>query len=90
MAATGSYYCAQKYALIKLLQQKDATTGNYFVADSVGIGIMMYGSGSNKGGYIRFGMRKMTDVNRAALIKLLKGLDIGQRQGQQHPGLSAG
>lgn len=76
----GSYYCAQKYALIKLLQQKDAY-GAYFVAENVGIGIMMYGSGGNKGGYIRFGVRKMTDANRAALIKLLKGLDITNDKG---------
>jgi hypothetical protein len=77
---TGSYYCAQKYALIKLLQQKDAT-GAYFLADSVGVGILMYGSGSNKGGYIRFAVRKMTPGNRAALIKILKGLDITRDKG---------
>src|SRR5215831_18813511 len=38
---TGSYFCAQKYALIKLLQKTDAT-GTYFVGDNVGVGVMMY------------------------------------------------
>ncbi len=75
---TGSYYCAQKYALIKLLERTDAK-GNYFVTDNVGIGLMMYGSGTNKGGYIRFGIRKMTAINRAALIKLLKDMPIDDK-----------
>jgi type IV pilus assembly protein PilY1 len=77
---TGSYYCAQKYALIKLLQQKirTATTSS---RTPVGVGIMMYGSGGNKGGYIRFAVRKMTPANRAALIKILKGLDITADKG---------
>src|SRR5262245_32833046 len=48
----GSYYCAQKYALITLLQKKDSS-GAYIVGDNVGIGLMMYGSGTNKGGYMR-------------------------------------
>jgi hypothetical protein len=43
---TGSYYCAQKYALIKLLQKTDST-GAYGHRHG-GIGIMMYGSGSNR------------------------------------------
>ena len=41
------YFCAQKYALITLLGQKDAT-GAYVVGSSVGIGLMMYGDNSNK------------------------------------------
>jgi type IV pilus assembly protein PilY1 len=75
---TGSYFCAQKYALIQLLQKTDAT-GAYFVGDNVGIGVMMYGSGSNKGGYIRFGIRRLTAQNRAALIKLLKAMPVSDK-----------
>ncbi|HET9833773.1 MAG TPA: hypothetical protein VFP91_18755, partial [Vicinamibacterales bacterium] len=74
----GSYYCAQKYALIKLLQKTDST-GAYVVGSSVGIGLMMYGSGDNKGGYIRFGIRKMNDTNRAALIALLKNMPVDDK-----------
>ena len=48
------------------------STGAYFVGTNVGIGLMMYGSGSNKGGYIQFGVRRMTPTNRAALIQVLK------------------
>jgi type IV pilus assembly protein PilY1 len=74
----GSYYCAQKYALMKLLEKKSAN-GNYVVAPNVGIGLMMYGNGNNKGGYIRFGVRKMNDTNRAALIKLLKNMPVDDK-----------
>src|SRR5262245_50818228 len=61
----GSYFCAQKYALITLLQKTDSVTGEYAVGESVGIGLMMYGSGDNKGSYVRFGVRRMTPTNRA-------------------------
>ena len=48
-----------------------------FVGDNVGIGSDdVSAAATNKGGYIRFGVRKMTDANRAALIKLLKNLDM--------------
>jgi len=70
-----SYYCAQKYALISLLQKTKAD-GSYFLADTIGVGIMMYGSGNNKGSYVRFGIRKMTAANRAALIQVLRNLDV--------------
>jgi type IV pilus assembly protein PilY1 len=85
-----SYYCAQKYALISLLQKVDPVSGNHFIADGVGIGIMMYGSGANKGSYIRFGIRKMNATNRAALITLLKALDVLGDKGssQQDYGLT--
>ena len=82
----GSYYCAQKYALIKLLNKTKPDGITYFVGDNVGIGLMMYGSGANKGGYIRFGIRKMTRHQPG-------GPDqgpvrhAGRRQGQQQPGL---
>jgi hypothetical protein len=83
--STGSYFCAQKYALIKLLQKTDAT-GAYFVADNIGFGVMMYGSGSNKGGYIRFGVRRMNAANRAALIKVLKDMPVSDK-GSSNAGL---
>jgi len=75
---TGSYFCAQKYALIKLLQKTDST-GAYFVADNIGFGVMMYGDSSNKGGYIRFGVRRMNSTNRAALIKVLKDMPVDDK-----------
>jgi type IV pilus assembly protein PilY1 len=78
----GSYFCAQKYALITLLQKTDAT-GNYVVGENVGIGLMMYGNGANKGGYIRFGVRRMTPTNRAALIKLLKNMPVDDKGSSQ-------
>ena len=85
--ATGSYYCAQKYALIKLLQQKDATTGNYFIADSVGVGIMMYGSGSQQGRL--HPVRGAEDDRRqpGGADQTPEGPGHQQRQGQQQPGL---
>jgi type IV pilus assembly protein PilY1 len=70
-----TYYCAQKYALIKLLQRVKSD-GTHFIGDSVGVGIMMYGSGSNKGSYVRFSVRKMNDNNRAVLIKVLKSVNV--------------
>ena len=75
---TGSYFCAQKYALIKLLNKKKPDL-TYFVGDGVGIGLMMYGSGANKGGYIRFGIRKMDATNRAALIKVLFDMPVADK-----------
>ena len=75
----GSYFCAQKYALMKLLEKTDPITGAYFVGPNVGIGLMMYGNGNNKGGYIRFGVRKMNAGNRAALIKLLKDMPVDDK-----------
>jgi hypothetical protein len=78
----GTYFCAQKYALIKLLQQTDAS-GAYVVADNVGVGLMMYGSSPNAGGYIRFGVRRMNAINRAALIKLLKSIPIADSGSSQ-------
>ena len=80
--STGTYFCAQKYALVKLLQQTDAS-GAYVVADNVGVGLMMYGSSPNAGGYIRFGVRRMNAVNRAALIKLLKSIPIADSGSSQ-------
>jgi type IV pilus assembly protein PilY1 len=74
---TSTYYCAQKYALIKLLTQTNAT--GYVVGEKVGIGLMMYGSGTNKGGYIRFGVRKMTEANRKALIKVLYDMPVDDK-----------
>lgn len=75
----GSYFCAQKYALMKLLEKTDPITNAYFVGPNVGIGLMMYGNGNNKGGYIRFGVRKMNAGNRAALIKLLKDMPVDDK-----------
>ena len=75
----GSYFCAQKYALITLLQKTDSVTGDYVVGENVGIGLMMYGSGDNKGSYVRFGIRRMTPTNRAALIKLLKDMPVDDK-----------
>jgi hypothetical protein len=43
-----SYFCAQKYALISLLLKVDPVSGNYFIGNGVGLGIMMYGSGAIK------------------------------------------
>ncbi len=71
-ANTGSYFCAQKYALIKLLDKTDAVTGTYFVGPQCRHRPDDVRQRANKGGYIRFGVRKMTAINRAALIKLLK------------------
>lgn len=67
-----TYYCAQKVALIRLLEAKDAN-GDYLLKPSVGIGLMLFNdtTNSDKGGYIRFGVRPMNDANRAALIALL-------------------
>ena len=79
---TSSYYCAQKYALIKLLQSTDST-GAYIVGNNVGIGLMMYGGGTNKGGYIRFGIRKMSATNRPALISLLKNMPVSDKGSSQ-------
>lgn len=86
-----SYFCAQKYALIGLLQKvADPLTGRYFIGDNIGVGIMMYGSGNNKGSYVRFAIRKMNSTNRAALIRLLKNLDVLGDKGssQQDYGLT--
>jgi type IV pilus assembly protein PilY1 len=74
-------WCAQKYALITLLQK--TKNGSYVVGENVGIGIMMYGSGTNKGGYLRFGIRKMTPTNRAALISLLTNMPTSDKGGSQ-------
>src|SRR5688572_33009716 len=40
------------------------------VTDNVNIGLMMFSAGAPNGGYIRFHMRQMTAVNRAALREL--------------------
>ena len=82
-AGDSTYYCAQKYALITLLQ-KVKTDGTHFIGDGVGVGIMMYGSGNNKGGYIRFSVRKMDTTNRAALIKLLKRINSADDAGSSN------
>ena len=63
--------------------QRTNANGSYFVPDNVGIGIMMYGSGNNNGGYVRFGVRKMTAANRAALIELLKNMPVGDKGSSQ-------
>lgn len=82
LCGNGTYYCAQKYALVNLLQKTDAN-GDYIVKENVGIGLMMYGSGDNKGSYVRFGIRKMTPTNRAALIKVLIGLTVDDKGSSQ-------
>jgi type IV pilus assembly protein PilY1 len=77
-------WCAQRYALITLLQKMDPNKPTeYFIKDNVGLGIMMYGSGANKGGYVRFGVRKMTTDNRAALIYILTNMPTSDKGGSQ-------
>jgi len=82
----GTFFCAQKLALIKLLKMKDPhDASQYLLKPTLGVGLMLYtekssGSpGSLFGGYMRFGVRKMTGDdttgNRGALIKLLENLD---------------
>ena len=77
-----TYFCAQKVALIRLLEKVE--DGKYLLGSNVGVGLMLFNPDANKfkGGYVRFGVRKMTDANRAALISLLgktpaAGLQIG-------------
>jgi type IV pilus assembly protein PilY1 len=85
---TGTFFCAQKLSLVTLLKMIDPNDSTqFFIKPSLGIGLMLYtekstGSpGSIPGGYIRFGVRKMTSTgldwttgNRGALIKLLTDL----------------
>ena len=82
----GSYFCAQKYALITLLE-KVKGNGSYFIPDNVGIGLMMYGAGDNHGSYVRFAVRKMTgnltSGNRGALIALLRNMPIDDKGSSQ-------
>ena len=84
-ADASTYFCAQKVALIRLLektQTKPDGTTEYFLKPDVGVGLMMFSDVNNKkGGYMRFGVRKMDATNRAALIAVLgktpgAGLDV--------------
>jgi type IV pilus assembly protein PilY1 len=62
----GTFFCAQKVALIRLLKARDPDDpSEYLIRPTLGVGLMLYtekstgNPGSIVGGYLRFGVRKM-------------------------------
>ncbi|MEX0960426.1 MAG: hypothetical protein WDZ63_14190 [Burkholderiales bacterium] len=69
-------FANEKSALISVFNSLD---------DSYNVGFMSMvepgGGGSNRGGFIRYGVRRMTDTNRTVLNNLVNGLDVSGDRG---------